>query len=203
MKTIQTIATTILAVFLVLAPATVFAASTITVATGSTSYNGTATVGVTGTVTPTPTVASNVVLTTTNPTNTVVDVNSVPVSQSTGTYQYNFVAGGTPAWVSGTYTIVAVWAGGGSNATATTTFTYTTNTVQTGVANSATVVASSPLLPGQSVTVVVWSNGPGTAAASYYAPGASSATTLGSPTKLAGVSFAYSFTATLPANSVE
>jgi len=56
MKTTQALATAILAVFLVFAPAAVFAATTVTVTMGSPSYSGTATIGVSGSVTPTPTI---------------------------------------------------------------------------------------------------------------------------------------------------
>jgi hypothetical protein len=203
MKTIPTVATAILAIFLVLAPAVAFGA-TLTIKTASSSYSGTQTVSVTGQVTPPPTVPTSVVVTTKNPTGQVVDVGPGTVSMVDGTFAYNFVTGGTSAWAQGTYTVTGVWGSGPTNATQSTTFVYTPNPgQQTGTPSGYVIVdTASPLLPGQSVVgVLVVSSNPGTVTASYWAPGSSTATSLPAPTRLGGVNYVYAFTVALPASA--
>jgi len=144
MKTIRTIATVMLAAFLVLGPvAALGATSTMTLATNAASYSGQADITVSGTISPAPTIASNVIITTTG-TSGAVDINSVPVGTGTGTFTYTIVAGGNANWVSGTYTVNATWGAQGNTATKTTTFTYTgvsppgTTTVTTTVTSTVT-----------------------------------------------------------------
>jgi hypothetical protein len=69
MKTTRTIATVLLAAFLVLGPVAAFAAGeTVTVSLNAQTYSGNATIQVTGTVTPAPSAAgTDVVVTTTGP----------------------------------------------------------------------------------------------------------------------------------------
>jgi len=189
MKTLPTLATAIIAAFLVLGPAAAFAATTVTVATGASSYSGSQTVTVSGTVTPAPPAGTNVVITTRGPAG-VVDINSVPVNS--GAYSYALVTGGSTSWVSGTYTVNATWGGPAGTASATTTFTYTsssTTTTGTGVAAATginvQVSASSPTFPGQQEYIGVltsWAGNGSLAAATvtvqYYGPSATSAVTL-------------------------
>jgi len=200
MKTIPTIATAILAIFLVLAPAVAFGAA-VTVKTDSASYTGTTSIHVSGQVTPPPTTNTAVTLTTMNPSKQVVDIGIAGVSQVDGTYSYTLVPGGTAAWVSGTYTINAVT----NNATASTTFGYTPTSggggSGAGPVGFALVHAASPLLPGQTISVIVTSSALGAATASYWAPGASAATSLGAATRIAGINYAYAFSAALPAGA--
>jgi len=82
MKTIPTIATAILAIFLVLAPAVAFGAA-VTVKTDSASYTGTTSIHVSGQVTPPPTTNTAVTLTTMNPSKQVVDIGTPESAKST------------------------------------------------------------------------------------------------------------------------
>jgi len=159
MKTLPTLATAAIAVFLVLGPVAAFAATTVTVATNSNSYNGVQTVSVTGTVTPAPGAGTNVVITTRGPAG-VVDINSVPVNS--GAFSYALVTGGSTTWVSGTYTVNATWGGPGGTASATATFTYTPSSGGGGGAAVAVplgidvqVTAQTPVFPGQQEYVAV------------------------------------------------
>jgi trimeric autotransporter adhesin len=155
MKTLPTLATAVIAAFLVLGPAVAFAATTVTVATNSNSYNGVQTVSVTGTVTPAPGPSTNVVITTRGPSG-VVDINSVPVNS--GAYSYAFVTGGSTNWVQGTYTVNATVAVGAS---ATTTFTYTPSSGPVTVGGGGPmgidvqVTAQTPVFPGQQEYIAV------------------------------------------------
>jgi len=125
MKTIRTIATVLLAAFMVLGPLAASAAgATMTLTTDKPTYSGSQAITISGTISPTPSVASNVVLTTTGPMG-AVDINSVPVSTSTGAFTYTYTAGGNAGWVSGTYTVNGTWGASGNTATTTTTFIYT------------------------------------------------------------------------------
>jgi len=140
MKTFRTIATVLLAAFLVLGPVVAFAAGeTVTVSTNAGTYSGNATIQVTGTISPAPTAAgTDVVVTTTGPMG-AVDTGEAPVAATSGAYSYVLVAG-SPQWVGGTYTVNATYGGPGGTGSATTTFQYsggissvTTTTVTTTV----------------------------------------------------------------------
>ena len=124
MKTLRTIATVLLAAFLVLGPLAAFAAGeTVTVTTNAQTYSGQATIQVSGTVTPAPSSAgTSVVVTTTGPMG-AVDTGPAPVAATTGTYSYVFVAGSN-LWAPGTYTVNATYGGPGGTGSATTTFSY-------------------------------------------------------------------------------
>jgi len=121
MKTLPTLATAVIAAFLVLGPAVAFAATTVSVATNTNSYNGVQTVAVTGTVSPAPAAGTSVVITTKGPSG-VVDIGSVPVNS--GAFSYAFVTGGSTNWVTGTFTVNATWGGPGGSASGTTQFVY-------------------------------------------------------------------------------
>jgi len=165
MKTLPILGTGLLAVLLVLGPSAAFAATTLTVVPGQSSYSDSNTISISGTVSPTPSVASNVVLTITNPSGAIVDVSSNPVSTTTGTYSYAVVAGGTPSWTAGTYTIKAVWGASGQSASATATFTYTPSSTTAAAVTPYLVVqaqATTPVFAGQTVQLAVlveWNNG--------------------------------------------
>jgi hypothetical protein len=124
MKTFRTIATVLLAAFLVLGPMAAFAAGeTVTVSTNAQTYTGQATIQVSGTVTPPPTSAgTSVVITTTGPMG-AVDTNEAPVAATTGTYSYVLVAGSS-LWAPGTYTVNATYGGPGGTGFGITTFAY-------------------------------------------------------------------------------
>jgi len=128
MKTIRTIATVMLAAFLVLGPLAASAAtSAMTLNPSATSYTGSATISYTGTISPAPTIASSVVVTTTGPSG-AVDIGTAAVATGTGTFTYTLVAGGNANWVQGTYTVNGTWGAQGNTATKTTTFTYSPGT---------------------------------------------------------------------------
>jgi ActR/RegA family two-component response regulator len=142
MKTIRTIATIMLAAFLVLGPVAALAAtSTMTIGTNSASYSGMADVTVSGTISPAPTIASNVVITTTGPVG-AVDIESVPVATGTGTFTYTLVTGGNANWVSGTYTVNGTWGAQGNTASKTTTFAYTATGTGSGSTTTVTVAST-------------------------------------------------------------
>jgi len=124
MKTFRTIATVLLAAFLVLGPVAAFAAGeTVTVSTNASSYSGNATIQVSGTVTPAPSAAGTAVVVTTTGPMGAVDTGTAPVAATSGTYAYVLVAG-APSWVPGTYTVNATYGGPGGTGSAKTTFTY-------------------------------------------------------------------------------
>jgi hypothetical protein len=113
------------------------ASYSLTVQTNSPSYSGSQHIMINGTVSPGPGPNTAVVLTTTNPSGTVVDFQSDPVNPSTGVYNGSIVAGGTVNWISGEYTVKAVWGSNSGSASQTTTFQYsptaTTATTTTSV----------------------------------------------------------------------
>jgi hypothetical protein len=124
MKTLRTIATVLLAAFLVLGPMAAFAAGeTVTVATNAQTYTGQATIQISGTVSPAPSSAgTSVVVTTTGPMG-AVDTGEAPVIATTGMYSYVLVAGSN-LWAPGTYTVNATYGGPGGTGSKTTTFAY-------------------------------------------------------------------------------
>src|ERR1700733_12609050 len=75
------------------------ASYTITVQTNSASYSGSQHVMVNGTVSPSPGPDTAVVLTTTNPSGTIVDYQEDAVNPSTGAYNGSIVAGGAANWI--------------------------------------------------------------------------------------------------------
>jgi len=161
MKTIRTISAIALAAFLVLGPALAFGATrNMTVSTNNPSYAGQATISVTGTVSPAPTIANTAVVVTTRGPAGAVDIGTASVATGTGSFTYVFVSGGSPQWVTGTYSVNATWGGQGDTASAITTFTYqstgtggggvvtvTTTSVQTTTVVSIVTVTSSVVNP--------------------------------------------------------
>jgi hypothetical protein len=142
MKTLRTIATIMLAVFMVLGPVAAFAAGeTVTVSTNSPTYSGNATIQVSGTVTPAPTTATTAVVITTKGPMGVVDSNVATVATGTGAFNYAFVAGSS-MFVSGTYTVNATYGGPGGSGSGTTTFVYNGIGTTTGVTSTVTVTST-------------------------------------------------------------
>ena len=88
-----------------LSPA-VFASAEVSISTNSTLYTGSQTITVTGTVSPAPGNETSAFVQVTNPSGTVVRVDSVPVDPTTGAFSDGFTAGGTN-WLLGTYTVKA------------------------------------------------------------------------------------------------
>jgi hypothetical protein len=154
MKTIRTIATVILAAFMVLGPVAAYAAgATMTISTSSPTYSGSQAITITGTITPAPSIASNVVITTIGPMG-AVDITSQPVNIGTGTFSYTFTAGGSAGWTSGTYTVNGTWGASGNTATKTTTFIYSAGPI-TGPTVTTTTTVTTTSISTTTVTTAV------------------------------------------------
>jgi prefoldin subunit 5 len=141
------------------------------------SYSGTTAYTISGTITPTPTLPDNVVITVTLQGGSPSPLDEQTVAAGAGgTFTYSTNAGGSAAWVSGTYVITAFDSNG---ATGTTTFKYTAtiggSTSSTGYV---TIVAPSLLVQGQTGNIFIWSSSPGSITAWVLAPGATSTTAL-------------------------
>jgi trimeric autotransporter adhesin len=153
MKTFRTIATVLLAAFLVLGPVAAFAAGeTVTVSTNAGSYSGNAAIQVAGTVTPAPTAAgTDVVVTTTGPMG-AVDTGTAPVAATSGTFSYVLVAG-APSWVTGNYVVNATYGGPGGTGSGTAKFVYLGATSgNSSVITITTTVTSTTTVGVQTVT---------------------------------------------------
>jgi hypothetical protein len=166
MKTLRTIATVLLAAFMVLAPlAAVAAGETVTVATNSTTYAGASVIQVTGTVSPAPASSNTAVVVTTKGPSGVVDTGPASVATGTGAYSYTFVAGGSTMWTTGTYTVNATYGGPGGTGSATSTFTYTASSSGggSGLSNyfmSVSIQATTPVPQGGAVGISVLTSSP-------------------------------------------
>ena len=136
-------------------------------ASGS-SFKGSASYTISGTVSPAPGQADSAFISVTNPAGATVDAGSVPVSASAGTFSYSTAVGGSPLWVTGTYTITATDSYG---ATGTTTFSYTAAAVPAaGLALEVYSTASTPVYAGQTAQIsalVAWNNGTAATGASF------------------------------------
>ena len=126
------------------------AADSLSILTDKPSYSGTASIQVSGVVSiAAPTNASTaVVITTTNPSGAVVDYGEAPVSSLSGRLQgvfnYSLVAGGTPSWTDGIYTVSATWGNpNGGSLNGTTTFRYLATTVSTTTSTTSSSSSSS------------------------------------------------------------
>lgn len=156
MKTLRTIATILLAAFLVLGPVAAFAAGeTVTVSTDAKSYSGNATIQVSGTVTPAPSASGTAVVVTTKGPMGAVDTGTAPVAATSGTYSYVLVAG-APSWVAGTYTVNATYGGPGGTGSQTTTFAYVSNgqTVSTTTVTTTVTTTSVSTVTSTTTTAV-------------------------------------------------
>jgi len=138
------------------------------------SYTGVAAYTITGTITPTPNLPDNVVITVTlqGGSPSPLDEQTVAVGAG-GTFSYSTNAGGSSAWVTGTYVITASDSNG---VTGTTTFKYTATVTQT--TGGLTIVAPSLLWPGQTGNIFIWTSGPGSVTAWVLSPGSSSPSAL-------------------------
>ncbi|MDG6918091.1 MAG: hypothetical protein JRN62_01415 [Nitrososphaerota archaeon] len=102
---------------------------TLTVSTDKSSYASGQAIHVTGRVIPAPGPNTAVFLEVINPHDTIVAPGEATVSAATGLYNYTFVAGGTSAWVAGTYTVNATWGAYPPQVNATATFQYAPSVV--------------------------------------------------------------------------
>ena len=98
--------------------------------------------------------STGVVITTYNPGNTAVSIDSVAVN-SKGQFNDSYTLGGTPAWVNGTYTIRAEWGDptNGKQVNGSTTFVYgpstTVSTSSTASSSSSTSTTTTKSAPSQ------------------------------------------------------
>lgn len=102
---------------------------TLTVSTDRSSYVSGQAIHVAGKVAPPPGPNTAVFLEIINPHGTIVAPGEAPVGVATGLYNYTFVAGGTSAWVAGTYTVNATWGAYPPQVNATATFEYAPSVV--------------------------------------------------------------------------
>jgi hypothetical protein len=96
----------------------------LSVGVNNSAYSGNESMLVSGSVSPPPNAPSNVTVIITSPVGVVATATS-QVSTVNGSYSHAFVTGGTPGWVSGTYTVTVVCVAFGETDTATATFTFT------------------------------------------------------------------------------
>jgi len=122
MKPVIAILTALCAALFVLSPLAFAAANTISVSTGASSYSGSQAISIVGTATPAPVSGSQILIEVSNPSSTVVFADSVAPSPTTGAFSDSFGAGGSSAWVTGTYTVTASLTG---YTAGTYTFSYT------------------------------------------------------------------------------
>jgi len=118
----------------------------ITVQTNAQSYVGASTVTVTGQVSPAPGPNTAVFVRVFNPSGAMATAGEAVVNGTTGAYTFNFVAGGSPAWVDGGYKVNATWGGYGPTVFAVATFSWsltgTTTTTSTGQTTTTTTTTS-------------------------------------------------------------
>jgi len=136
------LATVGLAMAFLIAPAFAATTYTVSVQTDAASYSAAQAITTSGTVSPSPGPNTAVVVTLKSPAGTVVDIGDAPVNPSTGTYTQITVAGGSAAWVAGTYSVNATWGGNGSTATMTTTFAYSPTSTTTTTSSITTSTSS-------------------------------------------------------------
>jgi hypothetical protein len=188
MKPIPLLVASAIAVALVLTPALAFASGSVTFSSPASGahYTGTQSYTIAGTISPAPGVVDNVFLTVKNPSGVTVDAASVPGTPSSGAFSYSTATGGSSNWGSGTYTISATDSYG---AAGTTTFTYTAKGTQTVSGVTFQAQGSSLVTAGETayVSALVALNGTPVSGANftgswYWAPGSTTATTLGSAT---------------------
>lgn len=195
MKPLPAIAAALLAALLVLTPALANAAGTITLTApgAGASYKGNQGITIAGSVSPAAS-GLNVGITINNPNGVQVFTFNAATDPTTGAFSTGTEAGSNNQWVTGTY-VVTVTAPGYSSAEAS--FTYVSSTSTSTLTSGILVYTSSPLLANQSADVILVSGSPGTASASYWAPGAATSTSLGAPTLVSSSPFVYWFSVPL------
>src|SRR5882672_5115856 len=152
------LATIVLAMAFLTAPAFAATTYTVSVQTDAASYSAAQTITTSGTVSPAPGPNTAVVVTIKNPAGTVVDVGDDPVNPSTGAYSQVTVAGGSAAWIAGTYSVNATWGGNSSTATMTTTFTYSPTATSTTTSTSSTTTTTTTTSSSTSKTTTTSSS---------------------------------------------
>ncbi len=134
--------------FLLLLPPGALAQSyTMAVHTDSSSYVGAQTIHISGTVSPAPGPNTAVNVRVLAPNGEALIRGAPSVDGTTGDYSIDAVAGGTPHWIAGTYTVNATWGAYGGVISAKTTFSWspsaTTTTTSAGTTTSTATSTSS------------------------------------------------------------
>ncbi len=117
-----------MALLIVLSPVAASAASSMAVSVELDAYSGEAPITVLGSVTPPPSASTFATVVWINPQGVAVATNIVPLD-SLGDFQTTTLAGCTPAWTPGTYTVTASAVSSGATASARATFQYSLGVV--------------------------------------------------------------------------
>jgi len=152
------------------------------VATDRGSYSNGQNIGISGWVHPLGSVVgpgpdTAVFLRVFNPTGTLVAVGDAPVNATTGDYSYSIVAGGTPSWVVGTYTVNATWGAYPPTVYGTTTFAFTVAISSTTTSSTTSTVETSSTTTATSSTTSFHSSSTSTSTSSTLSTTSSSSTT--------------------------
>jgi len=110
----------------------------LTVQTGSSAYSSSANITVTGQVSPAPGPSTSVFVRVFNPSMVLATEAVATVNGTTGIYSCSFVAGGSPAWTNGVYTVNATWGAYGPVIFRTATFSWSSSASTSTTATSTT-----------------------------------------------------------------
>ncbi|MDG7008365.1 MAG: hypothetical protein JRN06_09020 [Nitrososphaerota archaeon] len=140
------------------------------VQTDQQSYFGTQPILISGSVTPAPGASTGVVFTIVNPSGTKLGYWNADVNGTTGDFSYSIVAGGSSAWVAGTYTVNATWGAYPPQVYAHSTFSWsptatttttTTTTTETPTTTTTTTPSTTTTTAAPSTTTTPSSSGGG------------------------------------------
>jgi hypothetical protein len=122
-KALGVLAGALVAFLILLSPVMVSAAPSMAVSVELESYTGESPITVLGSVTPPPSGSAFATVVWTNPQGVAVATHTVPLD-SLGDFQTTILAGCTPAWTPGTYTVTASAVSSGATSSASATFQY-------------------------------------------------------------------------------
>jgi hypothetical protein len=149
-KTQRLLAGALVCFLIALSPVAVSAAASMAVSVELESYSGESPITVLGSVTPAPSGSVFAMVVWTNPQGITVAIHTVPLD-SLGDFQTTILAGCTPAWTPGTYTVTASAVSSGATSSASATFQYSLGVAS---ADNVTVRVSPTVVPlAGSVTI--------------------------------------------------
>lgn len=148
----------------------------ITVGTDASAYVGAHPVKVTSSVTPAPGPNTAVFVKVISPNRTLVDVGNVVVNATSGAFEFDFVAGGSTAWVTGTYKVNATWGAYPPTISTVATFTWAPTVVTTTTTTSTTHPTTTSTTTSSSTTSSSTSTSSSTTSSSSTAPPTTSTT---------------------------
>ena len=131
-----------LALVVAIASPVLAASYTLSVQTTSTTYTGSVNITVTGQVSPAPGQNTSVLLRVYNPGKALATFADVPVNGTTGQYSFTFAAGGSSAWVGGTYLVNATWGAYGPVIFKVVTFSWTSSGTTTSTSSTSSTVTT-------------------------------------------------------------